>query len=151
MFGMMHGDRLNVKGDWRYDFRTTRDSSIRKDSDIGVLSSGSENSMQLMVWNYHDVDETAPDEVVHIQLKNLPVDKLQQFHYRIDNDHSNSYAKWKALGSPKEPTTSQYIALERAGELALYDSPVWKNTADGILDVEIRLPRHSVSFIDLRW
>jgi xylan 1,4-beta-xylosidase len=38
--------------------------------------------------------------------------------YRIDEQQSNAFAAWKAMGSPQEPTGQQYEQLVAAGKLA---------------------------------
>jgi len=71
-------------------------------------------------------------------------------HYRIDRDHSNSYAAWLAMGSPIAPSDAQRAALLKAAQLAVIGSPaqsvsVNKNSAR----LEFRLPRQGVSLLVL--
>ncbi len=151
MFGMMGGNQLKVKGDWNYDYVLARDSSIRESSDVGILSTTDADGLQLLVWHYHDIDEKSMAEDITIHLSNLPVEKLQAFHYRIDEQNSNAYELWKSMGQPQNPTEDQYLALEKAGQLTLYSSPSWNQVDDGQMTLQLNLPRHSVSLIDLRW
>jgi xylan 1,4-beta-xylosidase len=72
-------------------------------------------------------------------------------HFRIDEEHSNSFAAWKRIGSPQSPTPEQYAALEKAGQLAtLSDSePLrWEND---MATLRFELPRQGVSLIMLNW
>ena len=46
-------------------------------------------------------------------------------HYRVDQDHSNSYTVWKRMNSPQQPTLEQYKELEAAGKIARYGDYVW--------------------------
>jgi xylan 1,4-beta-xylosidase len=72
-------------------------------------------------------------------------------HYRIDDEHSNSYSVWKQMGSPQQPTPEQYARLEAAGQLQLLGSPEWRQPQDGKLALEFTLPSHAVSLIRLTW
>ncbi len=70
-------------------------------------------------------------------------------HYRIDGDHSNAFEAWKRMGSPPQPGTGQYATLQRAGELALLDSPSFIRLEGGSLTLHVSLPRQAVSLIRL--
>jgi xylan 1,4-beta-xylosidase len=54
MFGMMEGNRVEVKQNLAYDFKKVRDQSVREAADINALASKGTNSAGVMVWNYHD-------------------------------------------------------------------------------------------------
>jgi xylan 1,4-beta-xylosidase len=151
MFGMMRGDRVPVSGAWSYNFQTLQDSSVRHDPDIGVLAAKDEHSASLMVWYYHDVDEKGVSFPVQLSLSSIPSDQVQMHHYRIDEDHSNAYAVWLKMGSPQHPDAEQYSKLERAGFLEMLEPPAWKKVHAGEMQIELDLPRHSVSLIELTW
>jgi xylan 1,4-beta-xylosidase len=76
---------------------------------------------------------------------------VQLHHYRVDNEHSNSYEVWKKMGSPQSPTPEQYAKLEHAGQLELLESPRWVTPDKGTVRVQFQLPRHGVSLIRLTW
>ena len=78
----------------------------------------------------------------------LPAGSLLK-HFRVDQQHSNSYEAWKKMGSPQQPTPEQYAELERAGQLQSLESPRWIETQDGRVLVEFSLPRHGVSLLRL--
>ena len=66
--------------------------------------------LAVMIWYYHDDDLPGPDAVVNLALNGLPLKngeaKLTQ--YRIDSDHSNSYAAWLRMGSPITPVSTPF-------------------------------------------
>jgi xylan 1,4-beta-xylosidase len=72
-------------------------------------------------------------------------------HYRVDQQHSNAYETWKAMGSPQKPTAEQYKQLERAGQLEMLGSPQWRNVTDGTVKLRFPLPRQGVSMPQLSW
>ena len=66
---------------------------------------------------------------------------------RLDGDtHSNSYAAWLKMGSPRKPTALQYAALERASELQpLRPARQLTIGREGIVTEAFELPRKSVT------
>ena len=43
--------------------------------------------------------------------------KVSITHYRIDDEHSNSYEVWKKMGLPQHPTTEQISQFGKEGQL----------------------------------
>jgi xylan 1,4-beta-xylosidase len=72
-------------------------------------------------------------------------------HYRIDQNHSNSYTVWKAMGSPQSPTAEQSQSLKAAGQLQLLESPRWVDSKDGTVRLDSSMPGESVSLVELSW
>ncbi|WP_206082162.1 GH39 family glycosyl hydrolase [Maribellus sediminis] len=152
MFGMMQGKRVSVSGNMAYDFESVRDESVRKEvPDVNAIAAVGEHSATVMIWNYHDNNnlDVAP-ALVELTLENLPNTKVLMQHYRVDQEHSNSYTYWKSIGSPQQPTTEEIAALERADQLELYTSPEWV-TPDNEMKLSIELPRQAVSLLRFTW
>jgi xylan 1,4-beta-xylosidase len=76
---------------------------------------------------------------------------MQMVHYRIDNDHSNSFEVWKKMGSPQKPSDEQYAQLERAGQLHELEAAKPVQPTDGAANVELTLPRQGVSLLVFSW
>ncbi|MBE9583152.1 beta-xylosidase [Mucilaginibacter sp. JRF] len=153
MFGMMQGNRAEVNKDLQYNFASIRDSSVRRNEpDVNAIATKDKNTASVMVWNYHDLNDTnVPDAPVIVELRGIPVTKVLLRHYRIDKQFSNSYEVWKSMGSPKNPDKEQIAKLETAGQLQLYTSPEWVNVKDGKLLLDFPLPRQGVSLLQLSW
>jgi len=151
MFGMMEGNRVEVKQNLAYDFKKVRDESVRGQADINGLASKSASTAAVMVWNYHDDNVPSPDAAVKVAVKGLPSQKVQLNHYRIDKENSNSYEAWKSMGSPKQPSEEQIRLLEKAGQLELLTSPEWITPKDGSVIIEMQLPRQAVSLLHFKW
>ena len=154
MFGMMEGNRIQVnRENLEYSFLKVRDESVRGENpDINAIASKSENSIAIMVWNYHDKNDldVLPTSV-KLMIDNVPSEKVFINHYRVDQELSNSYTKWKEMGSPQNPTEEQIKTLEKAGQLHLYSSPEYRHPNNGKLNFDIELPRQAVSLIRLTW
>jgi xylan 1,4-beta-xylosidase len=69
MFGMMQGNRVEVKQNLAYDYTKVRDESVRGEADINALAAKDAKTATVMVWHYHDDNLTTPDAPVSVQLK----------------------------------------------------------------------------------
>jgi xylan 1,4-beta-xylosidase len=152
MFGMMQGNRVEVKQDLAYNLEQVRDTSVRGEkADINALAAKTGHTATVMVWNYHDNNIPAPASPVTVKLQGLPAGRLLLHHYRIDQEFSNSYERWKKMGSPRNPGTEQVAELEQAGQLQLLTSPQWVTTSNGEAVIAMHLPRQGVSLLQLSW
>ena len=152
MFGMMSGKRVEVKGNQNYNFTMVRDSSVRgKKADIDALASRDARSAAVMLWHYHDDDIMTENANIEVNLKGFTAKQVNFYHYRIDNENSNSYEVWKKIGSPENPTNEQIAILEKAGQLTLLTSPSYVKTINGELKLNISLPRQGVSLLKFDW
>jgi len=151
MFGKMTGQRVTALSNHMYPLKTVLDSSIRQQTDIGVLASHDARSASVMIWNYHDEDKQGSPEPIKLSINHLPAKTVTVTHYRIDNEHSNSYELWKKMGSPQTPTPAQIAELEKTGQLQTLGKPARLRSNNGNLVMDISLPRQGVSLIKLNW
>lgn len=153
MFGMMEGDRVVInQEELAYGFLDVRDHSVREKQDINAIASKSDQGAAVMIWNYHDNNDlTIPDASISLQIDGISEKKILVQHFRIDQEHSNSYTLWKKMGSPQEPTSEQIATLEKAGQLELYTSPFWVESKDGMVEIELTLPAQGISLFKLDW
>jgi xylan 1,4-beta-xylosidase len=151
MFGMMSGQRIAVQSSSRLSAADIIGKGVRESNDIYALASMKENSLCVMLWNYHDDDVKGVSSKVDLKILGLVNEKVLVHHYRIDDQFSNSFEKWKSFGRPKHVNDDQYKQLERAGQLQLYMSPEWTDVENGSAALQFDLPRQGVSFIQLTW
>ena len=152
MMGKMTGKRVEVSGNLAYNYLTVRDSSVRRaQTDINALAAVDQHKVTILVWNYHDDDIQDAGSKVELDIKGLPSRKATIKHYRIDNEHSNSYEVWKKMGSPQNPSKEQIAELENAGLLELLSKPerIKMNGKNAI--VKFVLPRQAVSLIEINY
>jgi xylan 1,4-beta-xylosidase len=125
---------------------------VRAAPDISALAARSARSATVLIWHYHDDDVPAPPASIRLNIEGLPAGRATLAHYRIDEQHSNSYAAWLRMGSPQKPTPGQYAELEKASELQQLQ-PAREATigGDGRVTAAFELPRKSVSFIKVTW
>jgi xylan 1,4-beta-xylosidase len=152
MFGKMAGNRVEANSNRMYPLKLMLDSSVRgKQTDIGVLATKDKRSAAVMIWNYHDLDIPGKAEKVSLTINDIPSRKIVLTHYRIDDQHSNSYEVWKKMGSPQNPTTAQVTKLEEAGQLKTVSPPKTLVLKSPVLALDIDLPRQGVSLLKIDW
>lgn len=152
MFGMMSGERVEVTGDLAYDYLAVRDSSVRGDKpDINALAAVDGNKAMIMVWNYHDLDLLQPASNVDLQVMGIGAPNVSIDHYRVDQQHSNSYQLWLHMGSPQEVTTEQYTQLEAAGKLEQVTSKESIAVTNNELTIPVTMESQAVSLFVIEW
>ncbi|MFC3116047.1 GH39 family glycosyl hydrolase [Cellvibrio fontiphilus] len=150
MLGMMRGNRLAVSGDLAYNAQSIRASGVRgAKTDINALAAADKSSISVMVWNYHDDDVINEGAPVELKITGVAASSVRLSHYRIDQEHSNSYSAWKQMGSPQQPSASQIAKLHAASELAQLSPAQTLAVKGGVVTVNMQLPRQGISLIQL--
>ncbi len=131
MLGQLEGNQLPLTSDGAVPIDEILKTSVRRRPDINGMAVADGQVIKILLWNYHDI--LVPAEPASVQLKvQLPADfgnKVRVTHYRIDDTHSNAYAKWLELGSPQDPTAAMVVQLKEAMQLQQFE-PI------GTLDIE---------------
>ncbi|MCF0040231.1 GH39 family glycosyl hydrolase [Dyadobacter fanqingshengii] len=151
MFGMMDGNRVEVKQNLAYNFEKLKKESVRGERDINAFATKNAQESAVMVWNYHDDNKIVGASPIRLQINGLAAKRVQVQHYRIDQEHSNSYEVWKKMGSPQKPTAEQIAVLESAGQLQTLTSPQWINVEKGKIQLDFALPAQGVSLLKIIW
>jgi xylan 1,4-beta-xylosidase len=115
------------------------------------MASANETTASVLLWNYHDLNKIKQPTSVNVIINNIKAKAVTLFHYRIDNEHSNSYEVWKAMGSPQNPTTEQYNILEKSGKLQLMEEPKQLAIDKDQLTIPVNLPSQAVSLLVIEW
>jgi len=153
MFSKMSGDRLAVESDQAIELETMMSQGVRSKPDVAAMASMDKNKLCVMVWHYHDDDIPGPDADVNLRIHGLPpqLTKANLHHYRIDEEHSNSYSLWKRMDKPQNPSARQYAELENAGKLALLTPPQKIQSDQNSVTLQFKLPRQAVSLLLMEW
>jgi len=153
MFAQMGGNSIATTSDHQIPLDEIMARGVRGDADVGAVATLDRNRITILVWHYHDDDLTGPEARVQLNLRGLPrafAKATKLTHYRIDRDHSNSYAAWLAMGSPIAPSQAQREALLKAAQLALLgDAAQGVPVARSSAKLDFRLPRQGVSLLVL--
>ena len=153
MLGLMTGERVEVKSSAAVPVDEILRNGVHEREEINALAARGAHSVTILVWNYRDDEASATEMPVDLRVAGVPTNakRVLLTHYRIDQDHSNSYTVWKAMGSPQSPTPKQYEALKAAGQLQLLESPRWVRNTKGEVQLQFPLPGESVSLVELSW
>jgi xylan 1,4-beta-xylosidase len=150
MFAKMPGTRVAAESDAMMPLDSILRSGVREKPDVGVLASRGDNKLSVLLWHYHDEDVPGPPAEATVTITGLPGDvKLTTF--RIDETHTNPFAAWKKMGSPKEPTREEYAELEKAGKLVPSADPEAVSVTGGQAKLKLSLPRQTVVLLVLEW
>jgi xylan 1,4-beta-xylosidase len=147
MLGKMSGQRVRVESDSAAPAEEIRERGVRGKPDVSALAARGAREVTVLVWNYHDDDVPAPPADVELKVDGLKNGAATVTHYRVDGDHSNSYAAWLKMGSPQPPSPAQYRQLERTGKLAQLAPPKRVRIDGGTMTERFALPRQGVSLL----
>ncbi len=153
MMGLMSGERVELKSSAPVNLDEMLTSGVRSKTDVDGLAARGNHEVTVLLWNYQDDEAAATELPVQLNVMGLPTGagRILVKHYRIDQNHSNSYTVWKSMGSPQSPTAEQSHSLKAAGQLQLLESPRWVVRKDGAVRLEFAMPGESVSLVELSW
>ena len=153
MFAQMSGQRLAVESNCAVPLDTILRNGVRDKPDVSALASMDHGKLCVLAWHYHDDDVPGPSAAIELALAGLPFGhgNLRAQHYRIGEEHSNSFTAWKQMGSPQEPTREQYAKLEMAGQLTSLGSTETVPVTNSAAKLRMTLPRQAVSLVVLEW
>jgi len=151
MLGQLEGRRVPVESSGALGLGRILDRGFRDAPDIDALACATSGAVQVLVWNYHD-DLVAAEParvrlIVRLRENSGPAARLS--HWRIDDTHSNAYTRWRALGSPPQPSEAQQAELREAMELERLEPDRQVEVREGAVEIEFDLPRFGVSLVTM--
>ena len=117
--------------------------------DVNAAATRNDREVDVLLWNYHDVDLPAPPSEIHLAVDGLHGNAVIADEFRMDATHSNAYWVWRQMGSPAHPDGEQMLRLEKAGALEEtvpdHSVPVSK----GVAGIDLEIPRQGVVLVRL--
>ena len=97
--------------------RTIMEHGVRGAPDVNAVATRDDKGVSVLVWHYHDDDVAGADGRRHARARRLAGRSARRSrHFRMDEDHSNAFGVWKAMGSPQDPSAATTTrSLEAAG------------------------------------
>jgi xylan 1,4-beta-xylosidase len=153
MFGLLGGERVKSSSAAALPAEEILRGGERGQPDINVIAARKDHEIEILVWNYYDVDLPADAARIELSISGLPANSNRVLveHFRIDSDHSNAFTAWKEMGSPQAPTPHQFRQLEGAGQLQLLGSPAFLPIERGSAQISFALPRQGLSLLRISW
>jgi xylan 1,4-beta-xylosidase len=147
LFAKLGTERVRASSSAQVPLEAVMADGVRGAADVGVLATrNAHGDVAVLLWNYHDDDLPGPDAAVHVDIRALRAKPAAQATlWRIDGAHANSYAAWRAMGSPIAPDASQYAELERASELR--GEPVTLQVGRHGAAIDVVVPRQGVALL----
>jgi xylan 1,4-beta-xylosidase len=99
-------------------------------------------SVTVLLTNHALPRQPIRAERVRVELADAPPVRTVMLE-RIDDEHANAKAAWRALGAPEYPTAAQIERLEEASRLR--DEPQSWAYEGGTLRLDLDLPPHAVA------
>lgn len=153
LFAQMTGRYVPAVSDHQQPLDTVMRNGVRGAADVGTVASLDVDTLAVPVWHYHD-DLPGPEAAIRLHLRGLPrafANGAVLTHYRIDRDHSNSFAAWRTMGSPLAPSDEQRRALLAGAKLATVDAtPTQVSARGGTADLAFDLPRQGVTLLHVK-
>ena len=86
--------------------RTIMEHGVRGAPDVNAVATRDDKGVSILAWHYHDDDVAGRRGRVTHRARRPAGRAAQLRHYRMDEDHSNAFGVWKAMGSPQDPSTA---------------------------------------------
>jgi xylan 1,4-beta-xylosidase len=118
----------------------------------GFATRKADGSVQIVAYHFDERNQQSLGAPVPVSLaiQGLQgVSEMTMTHYRIDQEHSNAYAAWVALGSPRNPTPAQIQQIKAKSELETLGPPTTLAVEGGRVNLSFELPVNAVSLIVL--
>jgi xylan 1,4-beta-xylosidase len=103
-----------------YDFALLHklgDQRLANSSADAIATKRKDGTLVIAVWNLVDPDKAGGTKNVRLTINGVPSDAAVKVS-RVDDDHGNALAAYKALGSPRYPTPEQAQRINAATALA---------------------------------
>lgn len=151
MFGQMGRERVESGSTGAAALEEIVKNGVRGGADVGALASRGGGKVTVMLWNYHDDDTAGPEAEIELEVRGMEgkVGKALVREWRVDGEHSNSYAAWRKLGSPQPPSAEQEREIRRQAGLEMGRAAEWVKTEGGALIWKLRLPRQGVALVEM--
>jgi xylan 1,4-beta-xylosidase len=156
MMGMLGGDWVQTESSGALPLNSIVQASVAGSPDINAVATarmlaGDSQELNILVWNYHDEDVSASEAEIRLEVQGIAAKSATVEEFRMDADHSNSYAVWQKMGSPATPTPQQQQKLEAAGTLEQTVAAHALAVQNGAASLSLKLPRQGVALVRLRW
>jgi xylan 1,4-beta-xylosidase len=153
MAARLKGMRVATSSSGQVPLDAIMKNGVRAGADLDALATVEGRQAAVMLWNYHDAEKPTPPLVASVTVRGLPkgAARVRLSHYRIDDNHSNAYTAWKAMGSPQNPTPTQFAELKSKDGLQLLEAPRSLTVADGAVTIGTEMPHHAISLMQLDW
>jgi xylan 1,4-beta-xylosidase len=98
-----------------------------------LVTKRQDGALVIAIWNLAALDKPSKTKTVRLRFRHLAAGK-SAYISRVDNEHSNTLAAYKAVGSPRYPSEEQVAKMNDVTKLA---PPVVAALGSGYLDFDL--------------
>lgn len=153
MFSFLGDKKIYLESSMKKDqIRFEDDYGLKEEPEIyGTATLSGSKSIEVLLYCHHDDWDFKGEYEVDIEIYGFPFStpKVKLMHYRLDENHSNSYAEWVRQGRPDYPTDGQKRAIKSREGLELYEPVSTIPIFNGGFRKSIILPVHGISLLIL--
>jgi xylan 1,4-beta-xylosidase len=148
MFAQLGPERLAARSDAQVPLDAVIAGGVRGTPDVGTIATRTaDGRIAILLWHYHDDDVAGPAAAVRLTVSGLKGQApASATLWRVDGANGNSYAAWTAMGSPLNPNSTQYAALETAAVMRP-QALAMRAGARGAAAASIEVPRQGVALV----
>ncbi|HTX76391.1 MAG TPA: hypothetical protein VMD29_09310 [Terracidiphilus sp.] len=125
-------------------------NSVRAEPDIDAVATRNGGEIDVLLWNYHDVNQPAPPAQINLAIDGLAGSTWMESEFRVDWNHANAWRVWQEMGSPAEPTNAQKQKLQQAAALTPSQPDRSVPAHDGKITLALTISRQGVMLVRLR-
>lgn len=122
----------------------------------GLATRDEAGNLAVCIWNFDENPQRTGSQRIELEIRprahfDIPRNPLSKSdglikRFQIDGEHSNSYAIWKRLGAPQDPTPAQIAQMKESEGLELVES-VKVVVSDETIFYRFELPQPGVSLV----
>jgi xylan 1,4-beta-xylosidase len=113
--GHTAGDRASVTSSGAASLESMFTGGARDSADESAMASIDAHSAAVLVSNYHASGKPGPTTPIDLRIAGLPHGRMLIQHFRVDDQHSNSFEAWRRMGSPSQPTPNRLTCWKPPG------------------------------------
>ncbi len=151
MYGMLAGAQLPLTSSGGLSAEQIESNGVVNGPDISGLATRQGRRIDMLIWNYHDVDLEAPPAEIAIEVAGIDDEAAHVVEYRMDAEHSNAYHTWLQMGSPQHLSEEQIRTMRRTGGLQVVREVDLSKGRAATLRVTGSLPRQAVALYQVTW
>ena len=151
MYGKLGGERLALSSSGGLAVEQIEQNGVVGAPDVSGIATRQGNSVDVLLWNYHDDDVAASAARVEVEISGLPAKIAHVVQYRMDRDHSNAYTAWRKIGSPQRPSAAQIANMRRVGGVQVLQETTLRKRSAAPVVLITKLPRQGVALYRVSW
>ena len=152
LLGRLSGVRMPLTSSGSIALSDVLLNGVRGRAEVDGLATLDGDTVQVLLWNYHDDLVKVPPTAVHSAIRVPPRfgPNVRITHVRVDESHGDAYTLWSSQGMPSSPSSAQVAALRQAMDPSLLmPDQIVAVASDGVVSVDFDLPRFGISLLTI--